>query len=167
MSCDAIVPRSSCRLTVPAAGAQMGRVMPEQRKSLTDQARRGRKVGARARDAMVITSHPVATHDAVEVMREGGTACDAALTAAATQIVVEPHMTTVTGSLSLLYHEAASGRTTYMNGTVGGPREPLVGLRAQDLASGRGVGVPGWWAGFEAASGRWGALGRARLLAPA
>ena len=51
---------------------------------------------------MAICSHPLATHEAVEILRRGGNTCDAALCAAITQTVVEPHMTGITGILSML-----------------------------------------------------------------
>jgi gamma-glutamyltranspeptidase/glutathione hydrolase len=116
---------------------------------------------------MVICSHPIATRAAADVLREGGNAVDAALCAAMTQTVVEPHMTTITGMLSLLYHDASTGTQTYLNGNVNAPLEPLGTYRAADTMTGRGVAVPGFWAAFEAAHGRYGSLPRARLMAPA
>jgi gamma-glutamyltranspeptidase/glutathione hydrolase len=130
-------------------------------------ARFGRKVPVETRQAMVVTSHPLATAAAVAVLQDGGNACDAALTAAATQLVVEPHMTAITGGLSLLFRDGATGSAGYVNGNVNAPLAPLPGFSGRDLNTGRGVPVPGWWGGFNAASQRWGRLPRARLLEPA
>ena len=93
-------------------------------------------------------------------LEKGGNACDAALAASITQTVVEPHMTTITGCLSQLYFDQATGETTYVNGNVNTPMAPLPGYGAHDLATGRGVAVPGWWGGFEAAHDRHASLPR-------
>ncbi|MGY1434317.1 gamma-glutamyltransferase [Streptomyces reniochalinae] len=130
-------------------------------------ARYGPKPPVRGSGGMVVTSHPLATRAAREVLRDGGNATDAALTAAATQLIVEPHMTSLTGGLSLLHRSAATGATRYVNGNVAAPLAPLPDFSGADLTRGRGVPVPGWWPAFEEARRRFGTLGRARLLAPA
>lgn len=129
-------------------------------------ARFGRKVGAMGTKGMAITSHPLATRIATNVLRSGGNACDAALAASVAQTVCEPHMTTITGVLSLLYFDAASGKTSYVNGGMNVPLAGLPGFSPADLRTGRGAGVPGFWAGFEAALARHGSKPRAELLAP-
>lgn len=130
-------------------------------------ARYGPKPPVRGGNGMVVTSHPLATRAARDVLREGGNATDAALTAAATQLIVEPHMTSLTGGLSLLHRSAATGAVHYLNGNVNAPLAPLPDFSGADLTRGRGVPVPGWWPAFEEARRRFGTLGRARLLAPA
>lgn len=133
----------------------------------TPSARFGAKDPVETTGAMAVTSHPLATEAAVAVLRDGGNACDAALAAAATQLVVEPHMTAITGGLSLLYRDATTGQSGYVNGNVNAPLAPLTGFSGRDLVTGRGVPVPGWWGGFNAARTRWGTQSVARLLAPA
>lgn len=129
-------------------------------------ARFGQKTGASGTRGMAITSHPFATRIAVNVLRSGGNACDGALAASVAQTVCEPHMTTITGVLSMLYFDAASGKTSYVNGGMNVPLAGLPGFSAADLRTGRGVGVPGFWAGFEAALARHGTKPRAELLVP-
>ena len=139
----------------------------EERKQLIAEAHFGRKTGATSKKGMVICSHPLATREAVKVLKRGGNACDAALCASITQTVVEPHMTGITGILSMLYYDAASGKTTYVNGNMNAPLKPLLGFSAADLRTGRGAAVPGFWAGLEAALKRHGTKTRKELLAPA
>lgn len=140
---------------------------PERRARLVAEARFGRKPAAAGTGGLAITSHPLATDAAAAMLREGGNAVDAALCAAAVQTVVEPHMTSVFGVLSLLHHDGADGRDTYLNGSMNAPLAPLPGFGPADLATGRGVAVPGWWAAFEAAARRWATRTPAELLAPA
>ncbi|NIH84412.1 gamma-glutamyltransferase [Amycolatopsis granulosa] len=124
----------------------------------------GRKEPVSSRHGMVVTSHPLAVRAGLDVLRDGGTAADAALAAAATQLVVEPHMTALTGGLEMLYWDAGTGAASYLNGNVAAPLAPLPGFTGADLTTGRGVPVPGWWPAFRAAHERFGRLSRSRLL---
>ena len=143
--------------------------------SATDPAKASRPAEGTKRyfkGGMAITSHPLATRRRRRAphprpLEKGGNACDAALAASITQTVVEPHMTTITGCLSQLYFDQATGETTYVNGNVNTPMAPLPGYGAHDLATGRGVAVPGWWGGFEAAHDRHASLPRKELMADA
>ena len=134
---------------------------------LSHTARFGRKESVSSDGGIVVTSHPIATQVAADVLRDGGNACDAALAAAVTQTVVEPHMTTITGMLSLLHRDATTGATVAMNASVNAPMAPMDGFSAADAVSGRGVAVPGFWAGVAAASERLGRLPLRRLVEPA
>src|SRR5579872_4911946 len=140
---------------------------PEDARTFARQAQLGKKQGTRGSRGMVISSHPLATRSGVDILRAGGNAADAALATSITQTVVEPHMTTVTGVLSMLYHDAATGKTTYVNGSMNAPLAPLPGFGVADLKTGRGVSVPGWWAGFEAALDRHGTRGKGEIMADA
>ena len=136
------------------------------RKQLTDAARFGRKQGVSGSGGIAVTSHPVVTRVATDTLRAGGNAADAALAASVAQTVVEPHMTTICGVLSMLYFDAATGETTYLNGSMNRPKD-LTSFTAADIATARSVSVPGFWAAFEAGLERHGSMKKADLVAPA
>lgn len=134
---------------------------------LTAGATFGRKHAARGRKGVIVSSHPVVSRVGADVLREGGNAVDAILAAAVAQTVIEPHMGTIFGMLSMLHFDAKSGRTSYMNSSMNAPLAPLKGFGPADMAGGRAVSVPGFWSGLEAAREKFGSLSRDRLLAPA
>ena len=138
-----------------------------ERRELVTRARFGRKQVARSRKGIACTSHPIVSWVAVDTLKKGGNAADAALAASITQTVVEPHMTTITGVLSMLHFDAATRQTTYVNGSMNAPLSELKGFNQKDLGSGRGACVPGWWAGFEAALERHGTRTRKDLMSTA
>ena len=126
-----------------------------------------------AADAMAATSQPLATQAAVQVMRDGGNALDAAIAASAVLSVVETYSTGIGGDCFLLYHENASGQLHALNGSgfsaAAASAEAVrarghTSMPARDILA---VTVPGAIDAWDLAHQRFGSLDFQRLLAPA
>ena len=147
----------------------------EERRALAATARFGPKRAVRGANGMAVCTHPLASAAAADMIALGGNACDGVLAASIAQAVVEPHMTTLSGCLSMLYHEAATGEYSYVNGMMAAP-QAVPDVRSMDLAEfgalmaktdGTLCFVPGFWGGFEAGHERHGRLPRSTVMAPA
>ena len=51
----------------------------------------------------VSSSHPMVSKIMIDVLKNGGNAVDAAVAASLAGLVYEPHMTTISGTVSFLY----------------------------------------------------------------
>ena len=121
-------------------------------------------------DGMAATSHPLATLAAVDALRAGGTAADAAVAAVAVLCVVEPHMTGIGGDCFAW----CRGRRSRCGAKRLRPRRRQgldEALRAQGLReignSIHAVTVPGALDAWEAILKAHGRFGLDRALAPA
>ncbi len=126
-----------------------------------------------AADAMAATSQPLATEAALQVLREGGNALDAAIAASAVLSVVETYSSGIGGDCFLLYHENASGQLHALNGSGPAPAAASVdGLRERGHAQMPELGilsvtVPGAIDAWYEANRKFCKLDFARLLEPA
>ena len=84
-------------------------------------------------DGMAATSHPLATLAAVDMLRGGGTAADAAVAAVATLCVVEPHMTGIGGDCYSLVSVPGRPVWGYNGSGRAGAKATYEALRAQGL----------------------------------
>lgn len=126
--------------------------------------------GARA---MAATSMPQASLTAIEVMKVGGNALDAAIAAAAVLAVVEPQSTGVGGDLFCLYAPANSGKVIALNGSGRTPAALSLdalatqGLTSYEASSVHSITVPGGISGWEMLAKAHGRKGLDELLQPA
>jgi gamma-glutamyltranspeptidase/glutathione hydrolase len=127
----------------------------------------------------VSTVDPEASATAIEVLRKGGNAADAAVAAAATLGVTEPYSAGIGGGGYFVFYSAKTRRV----GTIDG-RETAPAAMKHDafikpgtkeaypftpdlVTSGVSVGVPGTAATWERALKRWGTMSLAEVLKPA
>ncbi|NNE62655.1 MAG: gamma-glutamyltransferase [Gammaproteobacteria bacterium] len=124
-------------------------------------------------EAMVATSQPMATEAAIQVLRDGGNALDAAITASAVLGVVETYSSGIGGDCFILYHEASSGKLHAINGSGRSPAAATpqaIRDRGHDSMPEQGilsVSVPGAIDAWCSANEKLGNLAMKDLLAPA
>jgi gamma-glutamyltranspeptidase/glutathione hydrolase len=114
-------------------------------------------------EGMAATSHPLATLAAVDMLRAGGTAADAAVAAVATLCVVEPHMTGIGGDCYSLVSQPGKPVWGYNGSGRAGAKASLEALRSKGITeigtSIHAVTVPGAidaWEAILKAHGRFG-----------
>ncbi|CAN7363041.1 gamma-glutamyltransferase [Arthrobacter sp. LjRoot14] len=127
----------------------------------------------------VSTVDPEASAAAIEVLRKGGNAADAAVAAAATLGVTEPYSAGIGGGGYFVFYDAKTGEVGTIDGRETAP-EAMPGDAFIDpttskpynftpelVTSGVSVGVPGTPATWERALERWGTLDLGDALKPA
>ena len=127
-----------------------------------------------AANGMCATSHPLAAQTAVDVLREGGNAVDAAVTAALTLGLLEPAMTGIGGDAFALIWKPGDAMPIGLNGSGRAPAgADAAALRAEGLAeipvdaSPHSVSIPGAIDAFDTMLRDHGNIGWDRALAPA
>lgn len=120
--------------------------------------------------AMAATSHPLSTLSAMNVLRAGGNAVDAALAACAVQCVVEPGSTGVGGDCFMLYSPAGRADVIAYNGSGRTPAKCTLdwyvshGVKGIERQSPHSITVPGAIEAWGRISSDWGSWGLGRVL---
>ena len=123
------------------------------------------------------SADPRATEAGMQMLRQGGSASDAAMAMMLTLSVVEPESSGIGGGGFLVYNDSKLGGVTTINGRETAPAiatpsrftdaqgKPLPFMTA--MPGGKSVGVPGNMRLMEMAHTKWGKLRWAALFAPA
>lgn len=131
----------------------------------------GRSVSVSDR-GMAATSHPLASLTAVDILRAGGNAIDAALAAVALQCVIDPHMTGIGGDCFAMV-SPGGGRPVSLNGSGPAPaginadKLQALGWSAIPDDSVHAVTVPGAVGAWCELHDEYGRLAMDEILAPA
>ncbi|MEI6799135.1 MAG: gamma-glutamyltransferase family protein [Pseudomonadota bacterium] len=126
-----------------------------------------------ATNGMVATSHPLAAQAAVEILKSGGNAVDAAIAGAVLLGICEPQMTGIGGDCFVLLKPAGDERVLALNGSGRAPAASTAdalrdaGHGTVPLRGVEAVTLPGAMDAFCRLSSDWGKLGLDRVLAPA
>src|SRR5438105_275074 len=126
-----------------------------------------------AQNAMVATSHPLAALTAIEVLRAGGTAADAAVAGCALLGVIEPQSTGIGGDCFALVQPRGEGKIVSYNGSGKAPKAAEASwylerkINAIALTSAHAVSIPGAIDAWAAILRDHGKLGLDTLLQPA
>lgn len=134
---------------------------------------RSRRPNIYATHGMVAASQPLAAQAGLNILKEGGTAADAAVATAAMLNVVEPMMTGVGGDCFALYWDAKTKRVTALNGSgraasaASATEMRSAGYHEMPSSSGHTVTVPGTVAGWHDLLSRHGRMSLHEVLQPA
>jgi len=126
-----------------------------------------------ATHGMAATSMPASTLTALDVLRAGGNALDAAVAAVAVQCVIEPQSTGIGGDCFCLYAPAGTGKVYALNGSGRAPAAASIEwfegrqIRAIENTSAHAVTVPGAVDAWETLLKAHGRKGLDELLQPA
>lgn len=126
-----------------------------------------------AQNGLCATSHPLAATAAIDILRAGGNAMDAAIAGAVLLGICEPQMTGIGGDCFVLYSRPGEDQIRALNGSGRAPAAANAaalreeGLNAIPLNSTHAVTVPGAIEAFCHLSETEGKLGLDALLAPA
>ncbi len=126
-----------------------------------------------AKSAMVASAHPLASRTGVEILKQGGNAVDAAVAAAFTLSVVEPHASGIGGGGFMLIYLSASKEARVIDYREMAPRKADPNLYRNSrvtewkVLGPKSVAVPGCLAGLSMALKKFGTKTLSETILPA
>lgn len=126
--------------------------------------------------AMVVTSHHLATEIALDILKAGGNAIDAAVAAGFALAVTQPRSGNIGGGGFMLYSPSNSDAVTAIDYREKAPSKASENMFLDDMGNGDqalsrfshlSAGVPGTVAGFALALEKFGTMSLAEVLQPA
>lgn len=121
------------------------------------------------KNGMVATAHPLATEAALEMLKSGGNAIDAAVAAAFTIGVVEPDGSGIGGGGGMVVYIKETGESYFIN-YYGRSSENALSLdfdSKRDARTTKAIGVPGTVGGLTLAHKKFGSLPLSKIMEPA
>ena len=128
--------------------------------------RQGPKEVVKGNHGAVSSSHPIVSKIMIEVLKNGGNAVDAAVAASLAGPVYEPHMTTISGTVSFLYWDAETGKSYFMDASPILP-EGLAPFCPHPYAPTSAAAIPGSSAGLKSMLEKFGSRSWKELIQPA
>lgn len=122
-----------------------------------------------SKNGMVATAHPLATGAALEILKAGGNAIDAAVAAAFTIGVVEPDGSGIGGGGGMVIYLNDMNESFFIN-YYGRSSENALSIdfvRSRDAHTAKAIGVPGTVGGLTLALKKFGTLPLSKILEPA
>lgn len=135
-------------------------------------ARRGPKEVIHGKRAVASSQNPIVTQTMLDVLKAGGNAADAVVAGSITQAVVQMDHTNHTGSVSLLYWEAKTGKAYFLDsqGTLVPDLPPFRTYPegSRPIGGGNSMAcIPGFMPGMAAIHARFGSKSWKSLVEPA
>lgn len=125
------------------------------------------------KNGLVTSAHPLATQAGLQVLLEGGNACEAAITISAVLGVVRSHLSGIGGDLFILLYSAQDKQYLALNASGRSPlaasinRITGLGCRHMPRRGILSVTVPGCVSGWDELWQKYGKISLSRLLQPA
>jgi gamma-glutamyltranspeptidase/glutathione hydrolase len=114
---------------------------------------------------MVSSSHPSVSQIMINILKQGGNAVDAAVAGSLAGPVYEPHMTTISGTVSFLYWDSESGKSYFMDASPVLPKG-LTPFCPHPYAPTTAAAIPGSSSGLKSMLDQFGSMRWTELIQP-